>query len=294
MHAACQSLRARECNLALAGGVNLIMGPDLHIALSKSRMMAADGRCKAFDAAADGFVRAEGCGVVVLKRLSDALASGDRIRAVLKGSAVNQDGRSSGLTAPNGPSQEAVIRAALRNAGIEAGRLSYIEAHGSGTALGDPIEARAIAAVLADSPEARVRIGSVKSNLGHGEAAAGVAGLIKVALALEHSEIPPHLHFKEPSPHIDWGRMPLEVVTERTPWPTRRRAQGCRGQLVWLQRHQRPRDRRRGAGPGGNARDGGSRAAAAPCHALGQDARGPCGNGPAVRRSDGCARGRAG
>ena len=219
VHLACQSLRAGECRLALAGGINLILGPEIHIALSKARMMAADGRCKVFDAAADGFVRAEGCGVVVLKRLSDALADGDRIRAVLKGSAINHDGRSSGLTAPNGPSQEAVIRAALRNAGIEADRLQYVEAHGTGTALGDPIEARALAAVLGDvRSTARVGIGSVKTNFGHAEAAAGMAGLIKVVLALGHDEIPPHLHFKEPSPHIDWGRMPLEVVTERTPW----------------------------------------------------------------------------
>jgi acyl transferase domain-containing protein/SAM-dependent methyltransferase/acyl carrier protein len=220
VHLACQSLRAGECQLALAGGINLILAPELHISLSRARMLAPDGRCKTFDAAADGFVRAEGCGVVVLKRLSDALADGDRIRALIRGSAINQDGRSSGLTVPNGPSQEAVIRAALRNAGIGAERLQYVEAHGTGTALGDPIEARALAAVLEEvGSTSPVRIGSVKTNIGHAESAAGVAGLIKVVLALNHDEIPPNLHFQESSPHIDWSLLPLEVATKRTPWP---------------------------------------------------------------------------
>jgi acyl transferase domain-containing protein/SAM-dependent methyltransferase len=220
VHVACQSLRAGECDLALAGGVNLILGPVLHVALSKARMLAPDGRCKAFDASADGFIRSEGCGVVVLKRLRDATADGDRIRAVIRGSAVNQDGRSSGLTAPNGPSQEAVIRAALRNARIDADRLQYVEAHGTGTALGDPIEARALASVVGEGGSTcRLRVGSCKANIGHAEAAAGVAGLIKVALALGHDEIPPQPHFERPNPHIDWSRMPLDVFAERSPWP---------------------------------------------------------------------------
>jgi acyl transferase domain-containing protein/SAM-dependent methyltransferase len=220
VHLACSALRAGECRLALAGGVNLILAPEVHMTLSKARMMAADGRCKVFDAAADGFVRSEGCGIVVLKRLSDALADGDRIRAVIRGSAVNQDGRSSGLTAPNGPSQTAVIRAALKNAGVGPERVQYIETHGTGTSLGDPIEARALGEALAEGRQGSpLLIGSVKTNIGHTEAAAGVAGLIKVILALEHQEVPPHLHFRTPSPHIDWVNLPLKVTTERAPWP---------------------------------------------------------------------------
>ncbi len=221
VHLACQSLRTGECRLALAGGVNVILSPTITITLSKARMMAPDGRCKTFDAAADGFVRGEGCGIVVLKRLSDALADGDNILAVIRGTAINQDGRSSGLTAPNGPSQEDVIRDALVNGGVEPGQVGYVEAHGTGTSLGDPIEVQALGAVLgkgraADRP---LRIGSVKTNVGHLEAAAGVAGLIKLVLSLRHGEIPPQLHFTRPNPHIAWDELPLEVVTRATPWP---------------------------------------------------------------------------
>lgn len=220
VHLACQSLRNRECQLALAGGVNLILIPELLINFSKSHMMAADGRCKTFDAAADGFVRGEGAGLVVLKRLSDAIANNDNILAVIRGSAINQDGRSSGLTAPNGPSQQAVIRQALRNAGVAPHEVGYIETHGTGTALGDPIEVQALGAVLregraADNP---VMLGSIKTNLGHLETAAGVSGLIKSVLALQQQEIPPHLHLKELSPHIAWNEFPVTVPTQRTPW----------------------------------------------------------------------------
>jgi len=220
IHLACQSLRTRECRMALAGGVNVILAPRATIALSRSHMMASDGRCKTFDAAADGFVRGEGCGVVILKRLSDARADGDRILAVIRASAVNQDGRSSGLTAPNGPAQEAVIRAALEQAGVPAADVDYVEAHGTGTSLGDPIEVRALGRVLgpgrpADRP---VKIGSVKTNIGHLEAAAGVAGLIKLVLSLQHEQLPPHLHFRQPNPHIEWSALPVEVVTSLQPW----------------------------------------------------------------------------
>ncbi len=219
IHLACQSLRSGECRLTLAGGVNLILSPDIHITLSKARMMAADGRCKAFDEKADGFVRSEGCGMVVLKRLSDAIADGDRIRAVIRGSAWNQDGRSSGLTAPNGPSQTAVLRAAWQDAGVAADRIDYVETHGTGTALGDPIEAGALAAAVNGSRSDRpLLIGSVKTNLGHLEAAAGVAGLIKTVLALEHEQIPSSLHFQTPSHNIDWKSIPLRVTAESTPW----------------------------------------------------------------------------
>ena len=220
VHLACQSLRAGECGVALAGGVNLILSPEIHVALSKSRMMAPDGRCKAFDDRADGFVRSEGCGVVVLKLLSDALAGGDRIHAIIRGSACNQDGRSSGLTAPNGPSQTSVLQAAWRAAGIQGGQLSYVETHGTGTALGDPIEAGALAAALEGVPPEHVlSIGSVKTNLGHMEAAAGIGGLIKTALALQNEEMPPNLHFQTPSKNVDWQYARLEVVREKTPWP---------------------------------------------------------------------------
>jgi acyl transferase domain-containing protein/SAM-dependent methyltransferase len=221
IHLACQSLRARECRMALAGGVNTILLPELTMALSKARMMASDGRCKTFDAAADGFVRSEGCGVIVLKRLSDARADGDTVLAVIRGSAVNQDGRSSGLTAPNGPSQTAVIRAALANAGLEPREIHYVEAHGTGTSLGDPIEAQALAAALGEGRGAGepFLLGSVKTNLGHMEAAAGVGGLIKVVLSLQRGEIPAHLHLRELSPHIPWPEIPAVVPTKATAWP---------------------------------------------------------------------------
>ncbi len=221
VHLACHSLRSRESDLALAGGVNLILSPEANINFSKAQMLAPDDRCKTFDAAADGYVRSEGCGLVVLKRLSDALAAGDTIFAVIRGSAVNQDGRSSGLTAPNGPAQEAVLRAALRSANITPDQVQYVEAHGTGTSLGDPIELQALGAVFGPGRAAhdRLKIGAVKTNIGHLEAAAGVAGLIKTALALHYEAVPPHLHLRQPSPYVDWESLRLEVPTRLTPWP---------------------------------------------------------------------------
>jgi acyl transferase domain-containing protein/NADPH:quinone reductase-like Zn-dependent oxidoreductase/NAD(P)-dependent dehydrogenase (short-subunit alcohol dehydrogenase family)/acyl carrier protein len=220
VHLACQGLRNQECRLALAGGVNVILSPEVFSALSRARMLAADGKCKSFDAAADGFVRGEGCGVVVLKRLEDALADGDRILALVRGSAVNQDGPSSGLTAPNGPSQESVIRDALANAAVRPPEVSYIETHGTGTSLGDPIEVQALGAVFGPGRETAtpLLIGSLKTNVGHLEAAAGVSGLIKVVLSLMHGEIPQQLHFRQPSPHIPWDRLPVRVVSQPEPW----------------------------------------------------------------------------
>jgi acyl transferase domain-containing protein/NADPH:quinone reductase-like Zn-dependent oxidoreductase/acyl carrier protein len=219
VHLACQALRAGECQMALAGGVNAILSPDLYIAFTHSRMLAPDGRCKTFDAAADGFARAEGCGVIVLKRLSDARAAGDRILAVIRGSAVNQDGPSSGLTAPNGPAQEALMREALTRAGLRPADVSYIEAHGTGTQLGDPLEVHALGAVFGDrDPKRPLSIGSVKTNLGHLESAAGIAGIIKTVLALQHRTIPAHLHFNTPSPHIQWADYPLRVPTSAEAW----------------------------------------------------------------------------
>jgi acyl transferase domain-containing protein len=202
IHLACQSLRGGDCRMALAGGVNLILAPDVTINFSRARMMAPDGHCKTFDAAADGYVRGEGCGVVVLKRLSDALADRDRVLAVVRGSAVNQDGRSSGFTAPNELAQEAVIRQALRTAGLKPSDVQYLEAHGTGTSLGDPIEVQAAAAAYGDGRPAGdpLKLGSVKANVGHLEAAAGIAGLIKIVQSLQHGEIPRQLHFSTPNP----------------------------------------------------------------------------------------------
>ncbi len=220
IHLACQSLRANECDRALAGGVNLILSPELNIACSKARMLAPDGACKTFDASADGYVRSEGCGILVLKRLSQAVRDGDRILALIRGTAVNQDGRSSGLTVPYGPSQEAVIRAALANGGVSPDEVSYVEAHGTGTALGDPIELQALASVYCRgrSSDAPLVVGSVKTNIGHLESAAGVAGLIKVILSFEHQEIPAHLHYRAGNPHFAWETTPIVVPPQAMPW----------------------------------------------------------------------------
>jgi acyl transferase domain-containing protein len=183
--------------------------------------LSPDGRCKTFDARADGYVRGEGCGMVVLKRLADAQADGDPILALIPGSAVNHDGRSSGLTAPNGPAQEAVMREALAMAGLAPAQVSYVEAHGTGTALGDPIEMGALGAVFGPgrAPAQPLRVGSVKTNIGHLEAAAGIAGLIKTVLCVQHGVIVPHLHFAQPNPYIAWAELPIEVPTALTPWP---------------------------------------------------------------------------
>lgn len=223
IHLACQSLRLRDCDLAVAGGVNVILSPELLINFSRAHMMASDGRCKVFDAAADGFVRGEGCGIVVLQRLSDALARGAQVLAVIRGTAINQDGRSSGLTAPNGPSQQAVIKAALASAGVAPADVQYVEAHGTGTALGDPIEVNALAAAFGSGRRAEepLLVGSVKTNIGHLEAAAGVAGLIKTVLAMQHEEIPRHLHFHAPNTQIAWDTMPIRVAADATAWPRR-------------------------------------------------------------------------
>ena len=225
VHLACQSLRAGECNLALAGGVQLILSPEVAIFLSKAHALSPDGRCKTFDAAANGFGRGEGCGVVVLKRLSDAVADKNQILAVIRGSATNHDGPSSGLTVPNGLAQQKLIRDALRNSKVEPSEVSFVETHGTGTALGDPIEVEGLGTVFGKerSQNHPLVISSVKTNIGHLEAAAGIAGLIKVVLALQHEQIPPHLHFKQPNPHINWDKLPVVVPTEPIPWPVEQR-----------------------------------------------------------------------
>ncbi|MFN6567563.1 aminotransferase class III-fold pyridoxal phosphate-dependent enzyme [Dendronalium sp. ChiSLP03b] len=220
VHFACQSLQNRESNLCLVGGVNLILSPEPTIIFSQAGMMAADGRCKTFDATADGYVRGEGCGIVVLKRLSDALQDKDNILAIIRGSAVNQDGLSNGITAPNGPAQQAVIRQALENAQVQPDQISYVEAHGTGTSLGDPIEVKSLKAVLMQgrNSEQHCWIGSVKTNIGHLEAAAGIAGLIKVVLSLQHGEIPPHLHLKELNPYISLQGTSFNIPTQPQSW----------------------------------------------------------------------------
>ncbi|MGH9594170.1 MAG: acyltransferase domain-containing protein, partial [Bryobacteraceae bacterium] len=205
--------------MALAGGVTLHLDPEHYIAMAKLGMLAPDGRCKSFDARANGFVPGEGCGIVVLKRLADALADGDRVRAVIRGSAVNQDGRTNVLTAPNGLAQQAVLKAALDNAQVAGANVTYLETHGTGTALGDPIEFEAIASVAGSAQPTPCALGAVKTNIGHLEAAAGVAGLIKAALALEHEEIPPNLHYQRINPHISLDGTRFFVPVSPTPWP---------------------------------------------------------------------------
>ncbi|WP_338868504.1 non-ribosomal peptide synthetase/type I polyketide synthase [Myxococcus stipitatus] len=221
VHLARQSLRSHECDLALAGGVNAILTPELTIAFSQAGMMASDGRCKTFDASADGYVRSEGCGVIVLKRLKDALAAGDPILAVLRGSAVNHDGQSNGLTAPSGAAQQDVIRQALGQARLAPASIGYVEAHGTGTKLGDPIEVDALQAVLSQErePSRPCFVGSAKSNIGHLEAAAGIAGLVKAVLTLQHGEIPPQVHFRQLNPHITLRQPAFQIASRNEPWP---------------------------------------------------------------------------
>lgn len=218
---ACQSLRKKESNLAFAGGVNLILSPSTSVTFSQARMLSQQGRCKTFDAAADGYVRSEGCGVVLLKRLSDAIIDGDSIIAVIKGGAVNQDGKSQGLTAPNEIAQEKLILQALQNANVKPEEISYIEAHGTGTPLGDPIEIGALASVFGNftTTQAPLLVGSVKTNIGHLESAAGIASLIKVALALKNEKIPAHLHFSQLNPHIASQNINIEIPTQNKHWP---------------------------------------------------------------------------
>lgn len=220
VHLACQSLHAGEARLAVAGGVNLQLVPEMVMSLCQASMLSPDGRCKSFDARANGYARADGVGMVVLKPLADALADGDPVYAVILGGAVNQDGRSSGITVPNGAAQKQVMRAALDAAGVAPAEIGYVEAHGTGTPVGDPIEARALGEVLCEGESDRepCAIGSVKSNFGHTESAAGVAGLIKVALMLRHGQIPANLHFETPNPEIPFAALRLRVPTALEAW----------------------------------------------------------------------------
>ncbi|MFE8598048.1 type I polyketide synthase [Archangium violaceum] len=221
VHLACQSLRTGECDLALAGGISLILSPLTSVVNCAMRMLSVKGRCSTFDASADGFVRGEGCGMLVLKRLSDAIAGRDPILALIRGSATNHSGQSSGLTVPNGNALAKVMRAALKAGGVEPEQLSYIEAHGTGTAIGDPIEMEALGRVFGPNRprEEPLVVGSVKTNIGHTEGAAGVAGIIKVVLAMQHEEIPAHLNLETPNPNIRWEELPVTVPKSRRAWP---------------------------------------------------------------------------
>lgn len=221
VHQACESLRSGECDLATAGGVNLMLSPATMIALCRLTALAPDGRCKTFDAAADGYARGEGCGMVVLKRMADAIRDGNSILAQIRATAINHDGASNGLTAPNGQAQEQLIRKTLKKAKLVGRDVTYVEAHGTGTELGDPIELSALHAVYGENrpSEEPLFVGSTKTNIGHLEAAAGIAGLLKVVLMLQHREIPPHLNFDTPNPHIDWSAMSIKVPTVLSAWP---------------------------------------------------------------------------
>lgn len=228
LHFACQGLRTGETNLAMAGGVNLMLSPSGSVYFSSIGALSPDGRCKAFDASADGFGRAEGCSFVVLKRYADAVRDGDHVVAVIRSSAINHDGKSFGLTTPNGTAQRAVIEKAMAQAGVQPSEIGYVEAHGTGTRLGDPIEMAALVDTYGkDRPaEAPLLVGSGKSNFGHLEAAAGVTGLLRAALSLRHEVIPPHLHLEKPSPLIRWDEIPVRVPTTPEPW--------CRGDIPRL------------------------------------------------------------
>ncbi len=218
IHLACRSLRDGECDRALAGGVNLVLSPEITLALCQMKALSPSGRCRTFSADADGFVRGEGCGVVALRRLSDAVRDGDPVLAVIRGSAVNHDGRSNGISAPNGTAQQDVLRAALADAGVPAASIGFVEAHGTGTSLGDPIELRALGAVYGADRAAPLPVGSAKTNFGHLEAAAGVAGFLKVVLALLQGEVPPNLHFTAPNPHVAWDSLGLAVPVVPQPF----------------------------------------------------------------------------
>lgn len=220
IHQACQSLRQNECQMALAGGVNLILTPDSMISTSKAKLLSADGQCKTFDEKADGIGRAEGCGVIVLKRLSDAVDAGDNILATVRSSSINQDGASSGFTAPNSSSQQSLIQQALTIGKLKPSDISYLEAHGTGTALGDTIELRSLAKVFGEGTQRKhaLKIGSVKTNIGHAESASGIASVIKVILQLQHKQISPHLHFHNPTSKFSWDEFSVEIPTKLMDW----------------------------------------------------------------------------
>ncbi|MEL6493883.1 MAG: beta-ketoacyl synthase N-terminal-like domain-containing protein [Cyanobacteria bacterium J06623_7] len=224
VHLAIKSLRDRECNLALAGGVNRLISPKVSINFARAKMLSVDGRCKTFDESANGFVRSEGCGLVVLKRLADAIADQDRIRGVLLGSAVNQDGRTSSITTPSSLSQQTAIARALTDSQLEARQISYLETHGTGTSLGDAIELEALSQVFANNQE--LVLGAVKTNIGHLESASGIASLIKTILAIEKQLIPPNLHLEQPNSRVEWSKLPFKLPSRAIAWQEQSRLAG--------------------------------------------------------------------
>ncbi|EPH39685.1 type I polyketide synthase [Streptomyces aurantiacus] len=283
LHLAACALRRGECDIALGGGVNALHNPRIPVMFSNAQMLAGDGQCKTFDETADGYARAEGCGVLVLKRLTDAVADGNDILAVIRGTAVGQDGDSAGLTVPNGPAQERVLRLALADAGLKAGDIQYVEAHGTGTPLGDPIEIGAISNVFADTHTAEdpLIVGSVKTNLGHMEPASGLVGVIKTLLQLRSATIFPHLNFTTPSTRIPWEVYPVRVPTRCEPWkaPVRRAAVnsfGFAGTISAVVLEQAPTPAGQGEG-GGEDRAPGAAQTAAPVLTLSAK------SGPALR-----------
>ena len=226
VHLACQSLRSGESDVALAGGVSLILAPEHLIGICQMAALSPDGRCKTFDARADGFGQGEGCGMIALKRLADAQADGDNVLAVVQGSAANHDGQARTVTTPSGPAQRAMLRDALKDAGIEPHQVDFIETHGTGTPLGDPIEVSAIGRVFCEGRENALYLGAVKANVGHLDSAAGIAGLIKVVLSLQHKTIPLHRNFSEPNRHIPWDDWPIKIPLENTAWEGKERFAG--------------------------------------------------------------------
>ena len=225
VHDAVADLQQGKADLAIVGGVQAILNSRVYELRAQAMMLSPDGKCKTFDASANGYVRGEGCGVVVLKRLNEAVADGDRIWAVIRGAAVNHGGAGAGLTVPNTLALEQVMETAMSEAGVQSSEIDYLETHGTGTAVGDPIEINAVANVFGpDRQDDRpLLIGSVKTNIGHLESAAGIAGLIKTALVVRHGVIPKHLHFHEPNPSIDWDRIPIQVTSTMMDWPLGRR-----------------------------------------------------------------------
>ena len=226
VHLACQSLRSGESDVALAGGVSLILAPEHLIGICQMAALSPDGRCKTFDASADGFGQGEGCGMIAMKRLSDAQAEGDNVLAVIRGSAANHDGQARTVTTPSGPAQRAMLKNALQDAGVEPHQVDFVETHGTGTPLGDPIEVSAIGRVFCKNRKKTLYLGAVKANVGHLDSAAGIAGLIKVVLSLQHKTIPAHLNFSEPNRHIPWNDWPIKIPLENTTWEGRERVAG--------------------------------------------------------------------